>query len=250
MASKIKEVAASVKDKVTGHSKHVRILSASCGSLERLSDAPSSCFICLCCSVSRSFMPASHLVEPCRQRLSTTMQIRRPTRKEPRTRKTALVSFLKCKSGFAWCLISFAKYISQSYLQRMYNVIISKCLQSSTLDSAERCLYSCTCFKVNIMIIQFCAVANLKDSAAHTKDAAGAKFNKNMAEAKQHVKSGEHPELAAKKEAAKSQEKASASAAKGHADDVSPFDCCHIDPTTHRNEACIPDVRAYEENVF
>lgn len=42
-----------------------------------------------------------------------------------------------------------------------------------------------------------------------------------MAEAKQHLKSGEHPELGAQKEAAKSQENASAAAAKGHAQDVS-----------------------------
>ena len=42
-----------------------------------------------------------------------------------------------------------------------------------------------------------------------------------MAEAKQHMKSGEHPELEAQKEAAKSQEKASTAAAKGHATDVS-----------------------------
>lgn len=60
----------------------------------------------------------------------------------------------------------------------------------------------------------------MKDTAQHTKDAAGAKYTKNMAEAKQHLKSGEHPELEAQKEAAKSQEKASTAAAKGHATDV------------------------------
>ena len=65
------------------------------------------------------------------------------------------------------------------------------------------------------------AVSHLKDTAQHTKDAAGAKYNKNVAEAKQHLKSGEHPELEAQKEAAKSQEKASTAAAKGHATDVS-----------------------------
>ena len=64
------------------------------------------------------------------------------------------------------------------------------------------------------------AVSHLKDTAQHTKDAAGAKYDKNMAEAKQHLKSGEHPELEAQKEAAKSQEKASTAAAKGHATDV------------------------------
>ncbi len=61
----------------------------------------------------------------------------------------------------------------------------------------------------------------MKDTAKHTKDAAGAKYEKNIAEAKQHLKSGEHPELETKKEAAKSQEKASTAAAKGHATDVS-----------------------------
>ena len=61
----------------------------------------------------------------------------------------------------------------------------------------------------------------MKNTAQHTKDAVGAKFNKNVAEAKQTLKSGDHPELDAKKEAAKSQEKASMAAAKGHASDVS-----------------------------
>lgn len=80
---------------------------------------------------------------------------------------------------------------------------------------------------------QYCghgAVSNLKDSAQHTKDAAGANISKNMAEAKQHLKSGEHPELEAKKQAAKSQEKASTAAAKGHATDVSYLWSQCLDP--------------------
>ena len=64
------------------------------------------------------------------------------------------------------------------------------------------------------------AVSHLKDTAKHAADAGQAKVNKNVAEVKSHVKSGEHPELKAQKEAAKGQEKASIAAAKGHADDV------------------------------
>jgi len=63
-------------------------------------------------------------------------------------------------------------------------------------------------------------VSHLKDTAKHATDAGQAKVQKNMAAVKSHVKSGEHPELEAQKEAAKGQEKASIAAAKGHADDV------------------------------
>lgn len=63
--------------------------------------------------------------------------------------------------------------------------------------------------------------SQLKDSAAHTKDALGAKFEKNKAEAKDTFSSGHNPDLLAKKEAAKGQEKASLSAAKDHAGVVS-----------------------------
>lgn len=62
----------------------------------------------------------------------------------------------------------------------------------------------------------------LKDTAAHTGDALGAKYDKNKAEVKEHVKSGpQSAQATAEKEAAKSQEKASKDAAKGHATDVS-----------------------------
>ena len=62
----------------------------------------------------------------------------------------------------------------------------------------------------------------MKDSAAHTGDVLGAKYDKNKAEVKEHVKSGpQAAQATAEKEAAKSQEKASKSAAKGHAEDVS-----------------------------
>lgn len=67
-----------------------------------------------------------------------------------------------------------------------------------------------------------CTVSNLKDTAKHAVDAGQAKVDKNVAEVKSHVKSGDHPELEAQKEAAKGQEKASIAAAKGHADNVSP----------------------------
>jgi hypothetical protein len=63
-------------------------------------------------------------------------------------------------------------------------------------------------------------VSNLKDTAKHAVDAGQAKVDKNIASVKSTVKSGEHPELEAQKEAAKTQEKASIAAARGHADEV------------------------------
>lgn len=64
-------------------------------------------------------------------------------------------------------------------------------------------------------------MSQLKDSAAHTKDALGAKFDKNKAEAKDALHSGHDPKLVAEKEAAKAQEKASKGAAQNHYEVVS-----------------------------
>lgn len=72
------------------------------------------------------------------------------------------------------------------------------------------------------------AGGHLKDTAVHTKDAMGAKFEKNKAEAQEHLRSGpQAAEAAVEKDAAKHQEKASLAAAKGHADHVSLL-CLHV----------------------
>ena len=92
MASKIKEVAASVKEKVTGHGKHVRMHSYSHQTKTLLRALPEYAVEEKCVCLSVSFYSTSHRAVPCRRRLRSTTRPRKPTRKVLRHKRMASVS--------------------------------------------------------------------------------------------------------------------------------------------------------------